>query len=82
MNRRDGAEMRRQRIAQITKMVHAALHASKNGEIPLSKFLATVMYKTGLTKEKIIEYLEVPQEMEQFEIDSINDKIRYPSKSV
>ena len=77
MARRDGAETRRQRIAQIAKMVQAALHASK-GEIPLSKFVAGVMYETGLTRDKIMEYLEVPEAMGQFEIDDVSDKIRTP----
>lgn len=82
MVKRDGAETRRQRIAHIARMVQAALHASKNGEIPLSKFVAGVMYETGLTREKILEYMEVPEQMGQFEIDIVNDKIRKPQMSV
>ena len=82
MVKKDGAETRRQRIAQIAKMVQATLHASKNGEIPLSKFVAGVMYETGLTRDKIVEYLEVPEEMGQFEMDIVNDKIRKPQISV
>ena len=82
MVKKDGAETRRQRIAQIARMVQAALHASKTGEIFLSNFVAGVMYETGLTKDKIIEYLEVPQTMGQFEMDVVDNKIRYPQTSV
>ena len=74
--------MRRQRIAQITKMVHSALHSSENGEILLSRFVAGIMYETGLTRDKIMEYLEVPEQMGQFDIDDVNDKIRKPQMSV
>ena len=76
MVKMDGAETRRQRITQITKMVHSALYSSKNGEIPLSRFVAGVMYETGLKRDTIMEYLEVPEQMGQFEIDIVNDKIR------
>lgn len=76
MVKKDGAETRRQRIAQITRMAQASLNASKNGEIFLSKFVAAAMYETGLTKERIMEYLEVPEAMGQFEIDRENDRIR------
>ena len=82
MVKRDGAETRRQRIAQIARMVQAALHASENGEISLSKFVAGVMYQTGLTKEKVREYMEIPMTMGQFELDDVNDIIRSPQTSV
>ena len=78
MVKRDGAETRRQRIALITKMAHSALHASPKGEISLTKFVAKVMYETGLTQEKNMEYLQVPEKMGQFEIDLENDIIRKP----
>ena len=82
MVKRDGAETRRQRIAKIGQMVQSSLHASKNGEIPLTKFIALVMYETGLTKDRILEYLEVPEKIGQIEIDIVNDIIRKPIASV
>jgi hypothetical protein len=78
MVKRDGAETRRQRITLIAKMAHSAIHTSQNGEISLEKFVASVMYETGLTQEKIMEYLRVSEKMGQFEIDDVNDVIRKP----
>lgn len=82
MVKRDGAETRKQRIAQIAKMVQAALHASNTGEISLSKSVAGFMYQMGLRKDKVIEYLEILQAMGQFEIDKVADKIRAIQNSV
>jgi hypothetical protein len=80
MTRRDGAETRKQSIQQVAQCVQAALHRRKDSgeteEIPLSKTIAHLALQTGLTKEKIREYLEILQDDDQFELDSLNDKIK------
>lgn len=76
MVRKDGAEVRKLRIKEIAKKIHAALYESANGEIFLSKTIAIIMYDTGLTKDRVWEYLQVPFEMGQFQIDEVNDKIK------
>ena len=78
MVKNDGAETRRQRISQIARMIQATLHESKNEEISLSRLIGTVMYQMGLTKEKVMEYVEIIQTMGQCELDVVNDKIRRP----
>jgi hypothetical protein len=37
-----------------------------------------MMFLKGLTKDTVMEYLEVIQGMEQIELDAVNDKIRKP----
>ena len=78
MVKRDGAETRRERISQIARALQAALFESKSGEISLSKFVGVMMFQTGLTKEKVMEYLEVIETMDQAELDVLNDKIKKP----
>ena len=82
MPKRDGAETRRQRISQIAKDLQVAFRKQKeiNGkeEIDLSRFIGYEMYNTGLTKEKVINYLEILELRGQCELDSENNKIRKP----
>jgi hypothetical protein len=82
MVKKDGAETRRERISQIAKDLQAAFYEKKeNGEkeeLSLSKFISLEMYRTGLTRDKVIEYLGIIEAMGQCEIDSENDKIRKP----
>jgi hypothetical protein len=70
---RDGAAARKERLQRIARSVQASLH--KEIEIPLSKTIAILQYEMGLTKEKIIEYLEVLRDNEQFALDYESDKI-------
>lgn len=80
MVRRDGAEARKERIAQIARSIQASLFQSKEaGFIPLKKTVALLMYETGLTKEKITEYLQLLQETDQVELDLEKDQIRRPA---
>lgn len=79
MVRKDGAEVRRQRIAEIGKAVQKSL--LNHGEIVLSKTIAVLQYESGLTKEKVLEYLEVLENLGQFEIDRENDKIKKITES-
>lgn len=44
-------------------------------EVSLSKTLAILEYELGLTKAKLLEYLEVLQSIGQFTIDNVKDRI-------
>ena len=74
MVRRDGAEVRKERIQEITKFILSSLH--EHGELSLSKTLAILEYKIGLTKPKLKEYITLGAETERFILDSENDKIK------
>jgi hypothetical protein len=71
---KDGAETRKERIRQIAQSVQAALFKNDGG-ISLKQTVARLSIETGLTKEKIIEYLELLANVEQFTIDVEGDKI-------
>lgn len=73
MVRLDGAETRRQRMESMVKRIMSALN--RDGEIPLTKTVAQFEYDFGLTKEKVIEYLETPEKLGRFTIDRERDKI-------
>jgi hypothetical protein len=73
MVRRDGAEVRKDRILEVTKTVVSLLHNQK--EIPLLKTVAALQYETGLTREKIMEYLTIAEAVGRFEIDVEGDRI-------
>jgi len=74
MVRKNGAEARKERIQQIAQYIQAQLH--KEGEILLSKTIAKLQYDYGLTKERILEYLEILENLEQFIIEKKLDKIK------
>jgi len=77
MVRKDGAEARKERIAKIAANVQAALYQNKDvGYISLKKTVAKQELESGLTHQKIMEYLALLVEADQFEIDLENDKIR------
>jgi hypothetical protein len=82
MVKKDGAETRRIRIEQIARDLQSGFYEKKSKgeseELILSKFVAIQMYKTGLTKSKILDYLSIIETMGQCEIDTDNDKIRKP----
>ena len=73
MVRRDGAEIRRERIQDIARNIQRLLH--NHGEICLSKTLATFQYEFGLTREKLVEYFEILQGLGQCTLDEAHDKI-------
>ena len=75
MVRRDGAESRKERIATIARSVQAALFKNQAGWIPLKKTVSQIMIETGLTKNKVMEYLGLLSDAGQFVIDESNDKI-------
>jgi len=74
MVRRDGAEVRRERIQKIGRRVIALLHEKGNG-IRLGKTVSRLAYEFGLTKEKIMEYLRILEDLDRFVLDVENDKV-------
>lgn len=74
MVRRDGAAIRKERIQEIAKLIRKLLF--KNTKISLSKTIAALQYEFGLTKEKILEYLNIPESLGHFTLDNRKDKIR------
>lgn len=79
MVKQDGAEMRKQRIQQIARSILKAL--AQENPLSLTKTLATLQYDTGLTKDKLIEYLTIMQKMGQFVIDNEKDTISKPAEA-
>jgi hypothetical protein len=81
--RMDGAETRKERIAQIARTVQARLYESKEtGYISLKKTVAQIMIDTGLTKNKVMEYLQLQNDAGQFELNEAEDKITRPLTSL
>jgi hypothetical protein len=74
MVRKDGAEVRRQRMHEVAQAVLKAL--AQENPLTMSKTLASLQYSTGLTREKLLEYLGIMQEMGQFALDVEKDQIR------
>jgi hypothetical protein len=79
MVRKDGAEVRRQRIHEIAQAVLKGLNQKQT--LQLSNVLSSLQYDTGLTKEKILEYLDIMAEQGQFVIDNDHDTIRKATDS-
>lgn len=79
MVRKDGAEARKERIKNIATAIQASLFKNKESGldyIPLKKTVALLELDTGLTREKIVEYMALLQEADQIEIDHEKDQIR------
>lgn len=74
MARRDGAAIRQERMTEIAREVHSRLN--QNVEISLSRTIAMFQYRFGLTRDKILEYLSILQDLGQFEIDLEKDRIQ------
>ncbi len=81
MVRMDGAEVRKERIAQINKIVRGALYANKDvGWISLSIVACKIEVETGLRHDKIIEILRLLSRAGNFELDEKDDKIEPASE--
>ena len=82
MVRKDGAVTRKERIQEIARSLQAAFHEKKEKgeklELRLSKFISSIMFNMGLSKEKVILYLQIIQEIDQCEIDFENDTVKKP----
>ncbi|HML02075.1 MAG TPA: hypothetical protein VK487_01745 [Candidatus Bathyarchaeia archaeon] len=76
MVRQDGAEIRKERLRKIGEKIQAAFNKGTTiDSIPLTKTIAILGLETGLTKERLTEYLEFLQEAGKFSIDIEGDKI-------
>jgi hypothetical protein len=74
MVRRDGAEIRKERIQEVIRRVVSLLY--NNDEIELDSTIAMLQYETGLRPDKILEYLEIGDQLKRFELDIDKNKIR------
>lgn len=74
MVRRDGAAIRKERMQEIARHIHRLLE--KHNQISLTKTIAGLQYGYGLTKEKIIEYLQILADLGHFLLDKEHDKIQ------
>ena len=74
MVRRDGAEAKKERLGSIAKKIMSRL--SQESEISLSKMIAEIEYEHGLSKEKIVEYLETLEKLGLFVLDKDADRIK------
>ena len=80
MVRRDGAEIRKERIQEVIKRVMSLLY--DNEELELDSTVAMLEYETGLRPEKIMEYLQIGDRLKRFELDIDRDKIRKIKEAV
>ena len=76
MVRMDGAETRKARIAEVARLVMQQINQNKEvGYTSLKPTVAKIMVETGLTKLKVMEYLQLKSEEGIFEINEIDDRI-------
>ena len=74
MVKRDGAEIRKERIQEVVRRVVSLLHNQE--EIKLDSTVAMLEYETGLRPDKIMEYLEIGEQLKRFELDIDKNLIR------
>ncbi len=72
---RDGAQIRKERIQEITQRIVGLLFKN-GGKLPLNKTIAILEYETGLRQEKIVEYLNIGANVGRYAIDNENDEIK------
>ncbi len=72
----DGADKKRERYDRLARFTQGLLNEFK--EIPLTQTAARFAVKEGLSRPRVIEYLEDLQATgdQGFEVDKVNDKIR------
>lgn len=70
---KDGAYTRAKRLQEIGILIQRGL--AEHGEMPLSGTLFLLQKKYGLTKNKLLEYLEILENLGQFWLDKKRDKI-------
>ena len=73
MVRRDGAEIRKERIQEVIRRIVSLLY--DHSEIELDSTVAMLEYETGLRPEKIMEYLKIGDRLKRFELDVDKNKI-------
>ena len=72
----DGADKKKERYAKLARFVQALLN--QNHEIPLTQTAARFAVMEGLSRSRVLEYLEDLEATgdQSFELDWKNDKIR------
>jgi hypothetical protein len=72
----DGADKKKERYVKLACFIQALLNQDK--EIPLTLTAARFAVKEGLSRSRVVEYLEDLQATGEqgFEVDRQNDKIR------
>jgi hypothetical protein len=75
MVRRDGAAVRKERIQEIARIIQASL-LKNSGGLSLKQTVATLQYETGLTSEKIMEYMVVLENLGRFTLDKEHDTVK------
>lgn len=73
MVRKDGAEVRKQRIMEVRQAIHRFLFSKT--EVDLNEVLAALQYQTGLTREKLLEYIGIIEATHQIVVDYAASKI-------
>lgn len=74
MVRRDGAEIRKERIQEVVRKIVSLLHNQE--KIKLDSTVVMLEYETGLRPEKILEYLKIGDNLKRFELDIDKNEIR------
>jgi len=78
MVRNDGAEVRKNRISLINRTIHKWLNAVvENGSnsISLKKTVSLLILETGLTEDRIMEYLKILEDVGNINLDIEKDRI-------
>lgn len=72
----DGADKKKERYAKLARFIQSLLNQNK--DIPLSQTVARFAVMEGLSRSRVMEYLEDLEATgdQSFEIDRQNDKIR------
>ena len=77
MVRNDGAETRKARIELVARVVTSLLYQNKDaGWIPLKSTVVKIMVQTGLTRFKVMEYLQLKDDEGIFELNETEDRIK------
>jgi hypothetical protein len=71
--KKDGAEIRRERMEAISRSIHKNLETQN--PLTYTKTVATLAYNTGLTQHRIEEYLSVLETLSHFIINREKDTI-------
>ena len=74
MVRSDGAEVRKERIQDIVRRVVAKLNQGE--QVFFSKTISEIQYDHGLTRQTVMIYLKIGQDLGRFKIDKENDRIK------
>jgi len=70
VKRKDAAGVRKDRIQRIHNMITGA------GKVPLSRFLATIDYQMGLSRDTVKKYLATLVDMGLVEVNESNDWVK------